>query len=127
MKRISIAFILFGLAFLTSCKLQKEGLVVMTDDSYKASVFATSKTGFGAPDGLLWRNGKLYLANEGSDALEVWTKAEDLKRLADSSLGSLSPEDLVIDAEGNIFFTDDHAAGLSQSHAKGNSPFAPRH
>ena len=54
MKRISIAFILFGLAFLTSCKLQKEGLVVMTDNSYKASVFATSKTGFGAPDGLLW-------------------------------------------------------------------------
>src|SRR5712691_8312978 len=100
MKRISIAFIFCGLAFLTSCKLQKEGLVVMTDNSYKASVFATSKTGFGAPDGLLWRNGKLYLANEGSDALEVWTKADGLKRLADSSLGCLSPEDLVIDADG---------------------------
>jgi len=46
MKRISIAFIVFGLAFLTSCKLQKEGLVIMTDDSYKASVFATNRTGF---------------------------------------------------------------------------------
>ncbi len=121
MKKFSIAFIVCGLAFLTSCKLQKEGLVVMTDNSYKASVFATSKTGFGAPDGLLWRNGKLYLANEGSDALEVWTKAEGLKRLADSSLGCLSPEDLVIDAEGNIFFTDDDAGGLWEVDAKGNA------
>ena len=62
MKRISIAFILCGLAFLTSCKLQKEGLVVMTDNSYKASVFATNKMGFGSPDGLIWHKGKLYIA-----------------------------------------------------------------
>src|SRR5882762_9198805 len=121
MKKFSIAFILCGLAFLTSCKLQKEGLVVMTDNSYKASVFATSKTGFGAPDGLLWRNGKLYLANEGSDALEVWSKADGLKRLADSSLGVLSPEDLVIDSNNNIFFTDDDAGGLWEVDAKGNA------
>src|SRR6267378_3517450 len=113
MKRISIAFILCGLAFLTSCKLQKEGLVVMTDNSYKATVF-------GAPDGLLWRNGKLYLANEGSDALEVWSKEDGLKRLADKKLGVLSPEDLVIDAEGNIFFTDDDAGGLWEVDAMGN-------
>src|SRR5713226_4579592 len=121
MKRISIAFILCGLAFLTSCKLQKEGLVVMTDNSYKASVFATSKTGFGAPDGLLWRNGKLYLANEGSDALEVWTKADGLKRLADAKLGFLSPEDLVMDKDGNIFFTDDDAGGLWEVDAQGST------
>src|SRR6266853_4909534 len=102
MKRSSIAIITLGLVFLTSCKLQKEGLVIMTDASYKASVFATSKAGFGSPDGLLWRNGKLYLANEGSDALEVWSKEDGLKRLADKKLGVLSPEDLVIDADGTI-------------------------
>ena len=122
MKRLSIAIIVCGLIFLTSCKLQKEGLVIMTDASYKASVFATSKAGFGSPDGLLWRDGKLYLADEGSDALEVWTKADGLKRLADSRLGCLSPEDLVIDSKNNIFFTDDDAGGLWEFTAEG----APR-
>ena len=119
MKKLSIAFILGGVVFLTSCGLQKEGLVIMTDESYKASIFATSKAGFGSPDGLLWRNGKLYLANEGSDALEVWSKADGLKRLADSKLGILSPEDLVIDSNNNIFFTDDDAGGLWEFMADG--------
>ncbi len=121
MKRFSIAIILLGLVFLTSCKLQKEGLVIMTDASYKASIFATSKTGFGSPDGLLWRNGKLYLANEGSVALEVWSKADGLKRLADAKLGFLSPEDLVMDKDGNIFFTDDDAGGLWEVDALGGT------
>jgi len=121
MKRFSIAIILLGLVFLTSCKLQKEGLVIMTDASYKASMFATSKTGFGSPDGLLWRNGKLYLANEGSVALEVWSKADGLKRLADAKLGFLSPEDLVMDKDGNIFFTDDDAGGLWEVDALGGT------
>ncbi|MDX6559031.1 MAG: hypothetical protein QOF72_2080 [Blastocatellia bacterium] len=119
MKRLSIALIIFGLVFLTSCKLQKEGLVIMTDSSYKASMFATNRTGFGSPDGLVWRNGKLYLANEGSNALEVWSKTDGLKRLADSRLGILSPEDLVIDANNNIFFTDDDAGGLWEYTADG--------
>ena len=93
--------------------------MIMTDASYKASIFATSKAGFGAPDGLLWRNGKLYLANEGSDALEVWSKADGLKRLADAKLGFLSPEDLVMDKDGNIFFTDDDAGGLWEVDTQG--------
>src|SRR6476469_6505661 len=106
MKRLSIAFIGFGLLFLTSCKLQKEGLVIMTDHSYKASVFATNKAGIGSPDGLLWRNGKLYLADEGSDGVELFTN-NGVKRLADVGMGIKSPEDLVMDKDGNIFFTDD--------------------
>jgi len=121
MKKTSIAIIVCGLVFLTSCKLQKEGLVIMTDHSYKASVFATSKAGFGSPDGLLWHNGKLYLANEGSDALEVWSKVDGLKNLADAKLGILSPEDLVMDKDGNIFFTDDDAGGLWEVDAKGST------
>jgi sugar lactone lactonase YvrE len=121
MKRLSIAFVVCSIAFLTSCKLQKEGLVVMTDDSYKASVVATNKAGIGAPDGLVLRGGKFYLADEGSNSLEVWSQAEGLKRLADSSLGFKSPEDLVIDANGNIFFTDDDAGGLWEVDAKGTA------
>lgn len=121
MNRLKIAIIVCGLGFLTSCMLQKEGLVIMTDHSYKASVFATNKAGFGSPDGLVWRGGKLYLADEGSDSLEVWSKTDGLKRLADARLGFLSPEDLVIDADGNIFFTDDDAGGLWEVDARGNS------
>jgi sugar lactone lactonase YvrE len=112
MKRLSIIFVLIGLLFTTSCKLQKEGLVVMTDQSYRASVYATNKIGFGSPDGLLWHKGKLYLADEGGEKLEVWTKNPGLKTLVDSSFGCQSPEDLVIDADDNIFFTDDDSGGL---------------
>ena len=119
MKRLSLIFISFGFLFLTSCKLQKEGLVVMTDQSYKASVFATNKIGFGSPDGLLWHKGQLYFTDEGGEKLEVWTKNPGLKTLIDSSFGCQSPEDLVIDADDNIFFTDDDAGGLWEYTANG--------
>jgi sugar lactone lactonase YvrE len=121
MKKSGIAIVLSGLVLLTSCKLQKEGLVLMTDPSYKASVVATNKAGIGSPDGLVFRDGKFYLADEGSVALEVWSKTEGLKRLADSSLGFMSPEDLVVDAEGNILFTDDDAGGLWEINAEGKT------
>lgn len=119
MKRLSLIFVILGIFFLTSCKMQKEGLVVMTDQSYKASVYATNKIGFGSPDGLLWHKGKLYLADEGGEALEVWTKNPGLKTLADARLGFLSPEDLLIDADDNVFFTDDDAGGLWEIDASG--------
>ena len=70
MKRLSLIFIILGLLFTTSCGLQKEGLVVMTDQSYKASVYATNKMGIGSPDGLLWHKGKLYFADEGAEKLQ---------------------------------------------------------
>jgi sugar lactone lactonase YvrE len=122
MKRLSFLFVLIGLLFTTSCGLQKEGLVVMTDQSYKASVYATNKIGIGSPDGLLWHNGKLYFADEGGQKLAVWTKNPGLKTLVDSSFGCQSPEDLVIDKNGNIFFTDDDSGGLWEVDAGG----APR-
>jgi sugar lactone lactonase YvrE len=121
MKRTSLIFVLIGLLFVTSCKLQKQGLVLMTDDSYKASVFATNASmGFGSPDGLVWHKGKLYLADEGGSALEVWSKADGLKTLLDSRFGVSSPEKLVVDADDNIFFTDDDVGGLWEVDARGN-------
>jgi len=92
----------------------------MTDQSYKAQVFATNQVGFGSPDGLVWAGGKLYLADEGSHTIEAWSKAEGLKGLADSQLGFRSPEDLVIDTNGNVFFTDDDAGGLWEVDQQGN-------
>jgi sugar lactone lactonase YvrE len=41
--------------------------------------------------------------------------------LCDAKLGVLSPEDVVMDAEGNLFFTDDDAGGVWQSDANGNA------
>src|SRR5256884_7986461 len=120
MRLISTWIIACALVFLTSCKVQKEGLVVMTDESYKAVLFANNnKIKFGSPDGIVWHKGKLYLADEGGVALESWSKAEGLKKLIDSSFGTQSPEDLVIDSQDNIFFTDDDAGGLWEFPADG--------
>ena len=108
-----LAIALGALFLLTSCKaLGKEGLVLMTDDSYKATVFATNKIGFGSPDDILWNKGKLYLADEGGVALEVWSQSDGLKTLMDAQFGTQSPEDLVIDAQGDVFFSDDDAGGV---------------
>ena len=52
-------------------------------------------------------------------ALESWTKQDGLKTLIDAGFGTQSPEDLVIDSEGNIFFTDDDAGGLWEFSASG--------
>ncbi len=120
MKKLTIAFFTAGLFFLTSCGVQKEGLVIMTDQSYKATMFATTKVGFGSPDGLLWHKGKLYLADEGGVAVEAYSRNEGIKKLANAGLGFLSPEDLVIDSQDNIFFTDDDAGGLWEVTSDGN-------
>lgn len=119
MKKFSVIIIVIACAFLTSCGIQKEGLVIMADHSYKATLFATNKIGFGSPDGLLWHKGKLYFADEGGVALESWNRNEGLKKLVDSGFGCESPEDLVIDSQDNIFFTDDDAGGLWEFTADG--------
>lgn len=119
MKKFSVIIIVIACSFLTSCGVQKEGLVIMTDHSYKATLFATNKVGFGSPDGLLWHKGKLYFADEGGVALESWNRNEGLKKLVDAGFGFQSPEDLVIDSQDNIFFTDDDAGGLWEMTAGG--------
>src|SRR5438552_222078 len=120
MKKLTIA-IACSVFFLTSCGVKKEGLVIMTDPSYKATMFATTKVGFGSPDGLLWHKGKLYLADEGGVAIEAYSRSEGIKKLADAGFGFLSPEDLVIDSQDNIFFTDDDAGGLWEVPAAGQA------
>lgn len=121
MKRISITLVLAGLLVQASCKVQKHGLVLMADESYRATMLATSKMGFGSPDGLVWRNHKLYIADEGSQTLESWSPSEGLKKLTGAGVGILSPEDLVMDRDGNIFFTDDDAGGLWEINAEGQT------
>ena len=120
MKQFALTAIVLALLALTGCHRQKPGMVMMTDDSYRPRIIATNKAGFGSPDGLLWRNGTLYLADEGADTMESWNSSTGLKKLADAHLGCLSPEDLVMDADGNIFFSDDDAGGVWTIDAHGN-------
>ena len=119
MKRLSLTILSFACVVLTSCGVKKEGLVIMTDHSYKATMFATNKIGISSPDGLVWHKGKLYFADEGGVALESWNRNEGLKKLMEAGSGFQSPEDLVIDAQDNIFFTDDDAGGLWELAADG--------
>lgn len=121
MKRIAFTLIILAGLFLAGCNRQKHGLVMMTDESYRPRILATSKAGFGSPDGLVWRQGNLYIADEGGQALARLNQDGALQKLADSNLGVLSPEDLVIDARGNIFFTDDDAGGVWTIDANGQA------
>ena len=118
LKSFAVAFC--ALFFLTSCKVAaRDGLILMTDRSYKATVFATNKIGFGAPDGLCWYQGKLYLADEGAGALQVWSTDNGMKTLLDRQFGARSPEDVVVDTSGNLFFSDDDAGGVWEVDAEG--------
>ena len=121
MKRIALTIVFAGLLFQAACSRQKPGLVMMTDESYRPRIIATSKTGFGSPDGLVWRKGDLYIADEGGQSLACLSQTGALRTLADTKLGVSSPEDLVIDADGNIFFTDDDAGGVWTVDPTGNA------
>ena len=103
---LSVCFLLSG------CGLDQKGMVLLTDKSYRATVVGTNKDGFTVPDGILWKEGKLYIADEAGDDIRVWTNPNDVKILGDSKMGIISPEDLVMDAQGDIFFTDDDAGGV---------------
>ena len=100
-------------AFLSSgCFLDQKGMVLFVDPSYRASVVGTEKNGFTVPDGILWRQGLLYIADEGGSAFRVWSGPGRVSTLCDKSSGVLSPEDMVADAQGNIYFTDDDTGGV---------------
>ena len=96
---------------LTGCGARRDGLVIMLDQSYQATLEAKSCAGFKAPDGLRWANGQLYLADESGSAVTV-QRGSQFTVLTEGQKGLQSPEDLVVDAQGNIYFTDDDAGGL---------------
>ena len=117
----AISLLVASLLALGACDLDQKGMVMMVDPEYRASIIGTNKSGFTVPDGILWKNGKIFMADEGGDALLVWSGPGDVKTLCDSKLGIISPEDLVMDRDGNIFFTDDDAGGLWTVSADGKA------
>ena len=105
----------------TACGIDQKGMVLLKDESYHARIFSTNKDGISAPDGLLWRQGKLFIADEGGSALRVWSANGGVQTLCDAKLGIMSPEDAVMDADGNLFFSDDDAGGVWQITANGHA------
>ena len=109
----TLAAMLAASLLLTGCDaMDREGMILLTDRSYGASMAWTARDGVRKPDGLLWRSGKLYFADEGSGTVSVGKDRGTPIRLAGKDSGISTPEDLAVDAAGNIFFTDDGAGGV---------------
>ncbi len=121
LKALGLTLLVAGSVFLSGYSLDQKGMVLVIDKSYRAIVLGTEKDGFTVPDGLLWKQGKLYVADEGGSALRVWSQSNPVKTFCDASSGGLSPEDLVMDGEGNIYFTDDDAGGVWQVDKNGKT------
>ena len=98
--------------FVTSCGLDQKGMVLFLDPSYQVTVVGTEKDGFTVPDGILWREGHLYIADEGGSAFRIWSGAGRVITMGDAGHGILSPEDIAVDSQGNTFFTDDDRGGV---------------
>jgi hypothetical protein len=117
MRRLSLLALLPALA---ACgKLDQEAMVLTVEPGWTAQVVASDKDGFGSPDGLLWQAGTLYVADEGGSAIRAWRPGARPAILADAKAGLASPEDLVRDAAGNTYFTDDTRGGLWRTDARG--------
>ena len=98
---------------LAACgQLDREGVVLMVDEDYRAEIVLASGDGIASPDGLLWSGGSLYLADEGGSAVRVWTPGQPVRTLADARAGLSSPEDLARAADGTIYASDDDTGGV---------------
>lgn len=103
---------LAGAALLTGgcSSAAPDAAVIVYDEGYTAQIVLDNDAGITSPDGLLWREGTLYIADEGGSAIRAWDGAQ-LVTLADASDGLISPEDLRFDEAGTLWFTDDSAGG----------------
>src|SRR5688500_16037754 len=92
-----IATLVLALALAGCGALDQEAMVMTVEPGWTAELMASEKDGFASPDGLLWANGLLYVADEGGSAILAWRPGARPALLADSRAGLASPEDLVRD------------------------------
>jgi streptogramin lyase len=119
MRRVVVLALALALA---GCgKLDQEAMVLTVEPGWTAEVVASEKDGFDSPDGLLWAGDTLYVADEGGSAVRAWRPGARPAVLADSRAGLASPEDLVRDAAGNVYFTDDTRGGLWRTDPAGRT------
>ncbi len=93
-------------------RIGEEAMVVALDPAWNAEIVLTNADGIAAPDGLLWADGRLYIADEGGSAVRVWIPGKGVETLADAGAGLSSPEDVVRNAAGTLFVTDDDIGGV---------------
>lgn len=115
------AFVAFGALLLLVYQPEPVEMVEFADNSYTYEIIGTNESGFDAPDGILWKDGKIYMADEGGSAFRIWSGVNNVTTLGSSADGLESPEDFVLDDEGNIFFTDDDSGGVWQTNKKGET------
>lgn len=109
------------LMLLVGCDESSQGVVMMLDSNYVPHVELTSADGISSPDGLRLRGNQLWIADEGGSACRVFDlQSRTMSTLCDREAGIRSPEDLVLDGNGNFYFTDDEAGGVWRVDAKGN-------
>ena len=111
-RSIIVAIVMAAGLISAGCGLDQKGMVLFTDPSYRATVVGTDRDGFTVPDGILWSQGRFLIADEGGNAFRIWNGPGHVTTLCDSKIGVMSPEDMAIDAVGNIYFTDDDAGGV---------------
>src|SRR5690349_20140499 len=116
-----LGFLALALALAGCGKHDQEAMVLTVEPGWTAEVAASDKDGFASPDGLLWADGVLYVADEGGSAVRAWRQGTRPALLADSKAGLASPEDLVRDSAGNIYFSDDTRGGLWRTDKAGRT------
>jgi sugar lactone lactonase YvrE len=97
---------------LAGCDQVATGMVLSLVGELQGEVLLTSADGMGSPDGLLWHDGQLLIADEGGNAVLAWIPGRSLRTLADRSSGISSPEALAIGADGAVYWSDDTAGGV---------------
>ena len=123
MKRLPAIAALLALA---ACDSGPEAYMFVLDRDYRAELVAGSEAGFAAPDGLLWHEGGLLMADEGGSAIRYWRPGAGIRTLADAHDGLSSPEDLVRDRAGTIYFTDDDTGGVRRIDQEGRVSWLAR-
>ena len=104
-------FALLALALAGCDSLDREAVVLMLDPGYRAEVLIDNQDGLSSPDGLLWSEGRLFIADEGGSAVRVWANGQ-LRTLADRASGLSSPEDLALSSDGTLYVSDDDTGGV---------------
>jgi sugar lactone lactonase YvrE len=112
---------LAALALAACGPLDQKAMVVALEPGWTAEMVAGERDGFGSPDGLHWADGTLFVADEGGSALRSWRPGSRPATLADAGAGLASPEDVVRDSAGNLYFTDDTRGGLWRTDRSGRT------
>ena len=92
--------------------LDREAVILMVDPGYRAEILLDHGDGISSPDGLLWSDNKLYIADEGGSAVRRWVQGQPMQTLADARSGLSSPEDLALGQDGTLYVSDDDTGGV---------------